>query len=50
MPMHWTIHHPEKFVHIVAEGAVTLKEMEEHFDALVVANALAYSKLFDATR
>ncbi|MDI1287886.1 MAG: STAS/SEC14 domain-containing protein [Reyranella sp.] len=49
MPMRWTIQHPEKFVHIVAEGAVTLKEMEEHFDALLVADAMPYAKLFDAT-
>lgn len=50
MPLHWEIFHPEKLVHVVVEGEVTLNEMEEHFDALVVANALGYSKLFDATR
>lgn len=50
MPLRWEILHSEKLIHVVAEGEVTLKEMEEHFDALVVANALAYSKLFDATR
>jgi hypothetical protein len=49
MPLRWEILHPQKLIHIVAEGPVTLKEMEEHFDALVVANVLAYSKLFDAT-
>ncbi|MBN9511985.1 MAG: STAS/SEC14 domain-containing protein [Alphaproteobacteria bacterium] len=49
MPLRWEIHHSEKLVHVVAEGPVTLKQMEEHFDALVVANALSYSKLFDAT-
>ena len=50
MPLHWEIHHAEKLIHIVAEGKVTLKEMEEHFDALVVADVLSYAKLFDATR
>lgn len=49
MPLRWEILHPQKLIHIVAEGPVTLKEMEEHFDALVVANVLAYAKLFDAT-
>jgi hypothetical protein len=50
MPLRWEILHPQKLIHVIAEGEVTLKEMEAHFDALVVANALAYSKLFDATR
>lgn len=50
MPLRWEIFHPHKFVHVIAEGAVTLKEMEEHFDSLCVAEALGYSKLFDATR
>lgn len=50
MPLHWEILHPEKFVHIVAEGQVVLKEMEEHFDAIAVADAMGYAKLFDASR
>jgi hypothetical protein len=49
MPLRWEILHPERLVHIVAEGPVTLKEMEEHFDTLVAAEALPYAKLFDAT-
>lgn len=49
MPLRWEILHPQKLIHVVAEGEVTLKEMEAHFDALVIANALSYSKLFDAT-
>jgi len=49
MPLRWEIHHQEKFVHIVAEGVLTLQDMEEHFDALFVANAMGYAKLFDAT-
>jgi hypothetical protein len=49
MPLRWQILHPQKLVHIVAEGKVTLKEMEEHFDAIMVADAMPYAKLFDAT-
>ena len=49
MPLRWDIDHAGKFVHIVAEGPVTLKEMEAHFDALAVANAMGYAKLFEAT-
>jgi hypothetical protein len=50
MPLRWEILHPQKLVHIVAEGPVTLKEMEDHFDASMVADAMPYAKLFDATR
>ncbi len=49
MPLRWEILHPQKLVHIVAEGAVTREELEEHFDAIVVADAMPYAKLFDAT-
>jgi len=49
MPLRWNILHAEKLVHIVAEGAVTREELEEHFDAIVVADAMPYAKLFDAT-
>ena len=49
MPLRWEILHSEKLVHIVAEGPVTLKEMEAHFDAIMVADAMPYAKLFDAT-
>ncbi len=49
MPLRWEIHHPQRLVHIVAEGVVTLKEMEEHFDAIVTENAIGYAKLFDAS-
>ena len=49
MPLKWEILHDQKLVHIVAQGRVTLPEMEEHFDALAVADVLQYGKLFDAT-
>jgi len=47
--LRWQILHPQKLVHIVAEGKVTLAEMEAHFDAIMVADAMPYAKLFDAT-
>ncbi|HTR87410.1 MAG TPA: hypothetical protein VMI56_23200 [Reyranella sp.] len=50
MPLRWEILHPEKFVHIVADGVVTLQDFEAHFDAIVVADAMGYAKLFDASR
>jgi hypothetical protein len=50
MPLRWTIDHPAKFIHIVADGPVTMPEMEEHFDAIAVAEAMGYAKLFDASR
>jgi hypothetical protein len=48
LPLRWQIDHAEKFVHIVAEGPVTIEQMEAHFDAIAVANAMGYAKLFDA--
>ena len=51
MPLQWKIDHSKKFVHIVvADGPLTLADMEEHFDAIAVAEAMGYAKLFDATR
>ena len=49
MPLRWQIDHQKKFVHIVAEGLVTIEQMEEHFDAIAVADAMGYAKLFDAS-
>jgi hypothetical protein len=51
MPLRWEIDHDRQFVHIVVEdGPLVLKDMEEHFDAIALANAMGYAKLFDATR
>lgn len=51
MPLSWEIDHDRQFVHIIVEdGPLVLKDMEEHFDALAVANAMGYAKLFDASR
>jgi SpoIIAA-like len=46
----WEIIHEQKLVQVVAEGVCTVQEMEEHFDALVVADAMHYAKLFDASK
>jgi hypothetical protein len=50
VPLRWTIDHPNRFVHIVADGPVGLPELEEHFDAIAIADAMGYAKLFDASR
>jgi hypothetical protein len=49
MPVRWEVLHPQKLVYVAIYGEVTLKEMEEHFDALVLATALGYRKLVDAS-
>jgi hypothetical protein len=49
MPVRWEIDHSTRFVYVAIEGSVTLKDMEEHFDALFVANAMGYAKLVDVT-
>jgi hypothetical protein len=48
MPLNLDIDHARKFVHVVAQGTVTLRDMEAHFDRLVIEDALGYPKLFDA--
>ncbi|MBI2736626.1 MAG: hypothetical protein HYX38_08805 [Rhodospirillales bacterium] len=49
MPMRWTISHDERLVLVTAEGPVTLPEIEDYFDAVIVAGAQPYAKLLDAT-
>ena len=50
MPLTWEIFHDQRLVRVIALGRVTLPEMEEHFDALAVADVLQYAKLFDASQ
>jgi hypothetical protein len=47
MPIRFTIDHTERFVHAVADGIVTLKDMLEYLDQIVVDGALPYRKLWD---
>jgi hypothetical protein len=49
MPIRWTISHEERLVLAATEGVVTLKDIETYLDALVVADAAPYAKLFDAS-
>jgi hypothetical protein len=49
MPIRWTISHEERLVVATTEGVVTLKDIEAYLDALVVADAAPYAKLFDAS-
>jgi hypothetical protein len=50
MPIRFDIDHDKRFVHAVAEGYVTLKDMEAYLDAVVVQGALPYRKLWDCTK
>ena len=49
MPIRWTISHDERLVEPRPQGVVTLKDIEAYLDALVVADAQPYAKLFDAS-
>ena len=49
MPIRWTISREERLVVATTEGVVTLKDLEAYLDALVVADAMPYAKLFDAS-
>jgi hypothetical protein len=48
MPMHWKISHEERLVTVTTDGPMTLRDVEAYFDAVVVADAQPYAKLFDA--
>jgi hypothetical protein len=48
LPVDYSIDHNKKIVTVRAHGAVVLKEILDYFDALVVQDAMAYPKLFDA--
>jgi hypothetical protein len=49
MPMRWKVLHDKKLVTVTTDGPVTLRDIEAYFDAVVVADAQPYAKLFDAT-
>lgn len=50
VPITWTIDHDERMLTAVCEGEVTLGEIEEYLDAVVVAGSMPYRKLFDGSR
>lgn len=49
MPLHCTIDHSRRFVHVITEGVVGLDEVLKYYDSLVVGDAMPYRKLFDAS-
>ena len=50
MPIHWTISKPTKLVIAVCKDAVTRQDIEGYLDAVVVADALGFRKIFDLTQ
>ena len=48
MPVTWKILSEEQLMVVRAEGGVVLRDIEDCLDAIVVGNAFAYAKLFDA--
>lgn len=50
MPISWTIDREQHELVAVCEGRVTLKEIANYLDAVVLAGALGYRKMFDASK
>lgn len=48
MPVTWKISPEERLMVVRAEGEVLLRDIEDCLDAIVVGEAFAYAKLFDA--
>ena len=48
MPITWKIRAEERLVDARADGSVTLQNIIDYLDAVVVADAQPYAKLFDA--
>ncbi len=49
MPIQWTISHPARLVIAVGRDTVTRQDIEGYLDAVVIAETLAYRKIFDMT-
>lgn len=49
MPITWTIDHDLRSLTAACQGDVTLLDLEEYLDAVVVAGSMPYRKLFDGT-
>lgn len=49
MPIQWTISHPANPVIAACGGALTRKDIEGYLDGVVVADTLAYRRIFDMT-
>jgi hypothetical protein len=50
VPITWTIDHEQRLLTAVCEGNVTLHDIEEYLDSVVVAGSMPYRKLFDGSR
>jgi hypothetical protein len=48
VPVEYKIDHEKRCIHARAHGQVVLQEILDYFDAVVLADASAYGKLFDA--
>ena len=48
MPIAWKISAAERLVSARTDGPVTLQDIQDYLDAVVVADAQPYAKLFDA--
>ena len=48
MPIDWTISHDDQAAEVLAKGLVGLPDIERYFDAVTVAGAWPYRKLFNA--
>jgi hypothetical protein len=49
MPLKVEIDHAKRFVTVTTYGRVVLQDILDYFDQMVVENASAYAKLFDAS-
>jgi hypothetical protein len=49
MPLTYKIDHEKRFVTVQTAGLVTLDDILVYYEALVVEEAMAYHKLFDAS-
>lgn len=49
MPITWTIDHDQRLLTAICQGDITLQELEDYLDAVVVAGSMPYRKLFDGT-
>ena len=50
VPITWKIDHEQRMLTAVCEGDVTLGDLEQYLDAVVVAGSMPYKKLFDGTQ
>jgi hypothetical protein len=49
MPLTFKIDHEKRFVNVYTEGVVTLDDVLQYYEGIVVQEAMQYPKLFDAS-